>query len=576
MANALKEFSRVAETSISTGTGAMTLAGALSGWRTFDSVLSNNQTVVVITVMGSDWEVALATYSTSTNSLARTQVYASTNSGSAVNWGGGTKTISILHPGFSDLDDAGRAALLEVMLSVSEVTVASASTCDILGAASPRVAISGTTTITSFGTGANKIRFVRFAGALTLTHNGTSLILPGAANIPTAAGDTCIVVSDGSSNARVIDYQRASGLPVIGPAEATDSHFAQFDGVTGKLLKGGKAAPSGTVVGTSDAQVLTNKTLNAASNTISNLATSMFAASVVDTDGTLAANSDTRLASQKAVKTYVDGIVAANDAMVFKGVIDCSSNPNYPAADRGHTYRVSVAGKIGGGSGLNVEVGDILLCQTDSTSAGNHATVGSAWSVIQTNLDGAVIGPASVTDGHVAQFDGTTGKLLKGGKAAPSGDFVGTSDSQTLTNKTLDAAVALATPAAHTDSTLLATMAALANRVRSAAGVTVADDEAGTPLITIPTGVYGVLKVLSGTSLHGAEFDIDTIGSYAMVSTPRMASTVENGGIGNASPGSGTDGKVTFYLNGSTGVVSVSNRSGGTQTFGAIFMRTGG
>lgn len=95
--------------------------------------------------------------------------------------------------------------------SNAEVTVASASTCDILGAASALVAISGTTTITSLGTGTNRVRFVRFSGILTLTHNPTSLILPTGANITTAAGDTMIVESDGSSNVRVLVYQRADG-----------------------------------------------------------------------------------------------------------------------------------------------------------------------------------------------------------------------------------------------------------------------------------------------------------------------------------------------------------------------------
>lgn len=120
-----------------------------------------------------------------------------------------------------------------------------------------------------------------------------------------------------------------------------------------------------------------------------------------------------------ANKTYVDGIIAAQDAMVFKGVIDCSANPNYPAADRGATYRVSVAGKIGGGSGPNVEAGDLLVCLTDGTLAGAHGSVGANWSIAQTNLDGAVIGPASVTDGHAALFDGATGKLLKSAGFAP-------------------------------------------------------------------------------------------------------------------------------------------------------------
>lgn len=98
------------------------------------------------------------------------------------------------------------------LLGVPAQTVASATTCNILGANTPAVSISGTTTITSLGTGTNKVRFVTFTGALTLTHNGTSLILPGAANITTAAGDTCIIVSDGSSNARVYAYQAATAL----------------------------------------------------------------------------------------------------------------------------------------------------------------------------------------------------------------------------------------------------------------------------------------------------------------------------------------------------------------------------
>lgn len=80
-------------------------------------------------------------------------------------------------------------------------------------AASPNVRITGTTTITSFGTSAAGVfREVRMAGALTLTHNGTSLILPGAANIVTAAGDTLRALSLGSGNWVITSYMRAAGL----------------------------------------------------------------------------------------------------------------------------------------------------------------------------------------------------------------------------------------------------------------------------------------------------------------------------------------------------------------------------
>lgn len=113
--------------------------------------------------------------------------------------------------------------------------------------------------------------------------------------------------------------------------------------------------------------------------------------SVIDTDGTLAANSDLKLAPQKAVKTYVDGKIAAlADVVIIKGGIDCSANPNYPAADRGDAYKVTVAGKIGGGSGPNVQVNDTLICYVDGSTAGNHATVGANWIILQTNVDGAL------------------------------------------------------------------------------------------------------------------------------------------------------------------------------------------
>lgn len=131
---------------------------------------------------------------------------------------------------------------------------------------------------------------------------------------------------------------------------------------------------------------------------------------------TLTARGDAYFLKKKNTNTWtampLKTSAGATDAMVFKGVIDCSANPNYPAADAGDTYRVSVAGKIGGGSGPNVEVGDLLLCLTDSTSAGTHAAVGANWSITQANVDGAVTGPASAVSGNVASFSGTSGKII--------------------------------------------------------------------------------------------------------------------------------------------------------------------
>lgn len=118
-------------------------------------------------------------------------------------------------------------------------------------------------------------------------------------------------------------------------------------------------------------------------------------------------------AQDAATKNYVDTKFGAVDAVIFKGAIDASTNPNYPAADAGHLYRISVAGKIGGASGINVEVGDTILCVVDGSVAGNQATVGANWVIEQANIDGAVVGPTSATADAIALYNGTSGKLIK-------------------------------------------------------------------------------------------------------------------------------------------------------------------
>ena len=103
------------------------------------------------------------------------------------------------------------------------VTVASAATTDIAGAAANSVIISGTTTITGLGTiAAGALRHVTFSGALVLTHSATALILPGAANITTAANDCAEFLSLGSGNWRCTVYTRAAAIAAPVSLSATN------------------------------------------------------------------------------------------------------------------------------------------------------------------------------------------------------------------------------------------------------------------------------------------------------------------------------------------------------------------
>lgn len=104
-------------------------------------------------------------------------------------------------------------------------------------------------------------------------------------------------------------------------------------------------------------------------------------------------------------KSETDARFENFDALVRKGAIDCSTNPNYPAANAGHVYVVSVAGKIGGASGPNVEAGDFLICNVDNSATGTQAAVGSNWTIGQVNVDFSAYGRqiAALADASAAR-----------------------------------------------------------------------------------------------------------------------------------------------------------------------------
>ena len=94
--------------------------------------------------------------------------------------------------------------------------IPSAALTDIASAAGNYVVVTGTTTITALGTAqAGAFRLVKFSGALTLTYNATSLVLPGAANIITTAGDVAGFVSEGSGNWTCVFYTKTDGTAVV-------------------------------------------------------------------------------------------------------------------------------------------------------------------------------------------------------------------------------------------------------------------------------------------------------------------------------------------------------------------------
>lgn len=137
----------------------------------------------------------------------------------------------------------------------AKADVASAGTIDLDAAASDLIEITGTTTITAITLAAGMHRIVRFQGALTLTH-GSSLVLPGAANITTAAGDFAIFRGYAAGVVRCVAYTKASGVTVVAAGGTGNSSATAYAVLCGGTTSTG-ALQSIASVGTSG-QVLTS------------------------------------------------------------------------------------------------------------------------------------------------------------------------------------------------------------------------------------------------------------------------------------------------------------------------------
>ena len=95
---------RVKETTTTTGTGAVTLAGAVSGFQSF-AVVGNANTTYYTIVLGSQWEVGIGTYTASGTTLSRDTVLESSNANALVPFAAGIKDVFVTYPADKAISD---------------------------------------------------------------------------------------------------------------------------------------------------------------------------------------------------------------------------------------------------------------------------------------------------------------------------------------------------------------------------------------------------------------------------------------------------------------------------------------
>ena len=169
---------RVKETTTTTGTGTVTLLGAVSGFEAFSAIGNTNTTYYAIVHQSADeWEVGIGTYTASGTTLARTTVLSSTNSDAAVDFAAGTKDVFVTYPADKAVYVSASPAFIDVSVGGSLTGVSatftnhvSANTLAVVGATSIGGALSGVSATFSNHVSVNTL------GVVGITSIGGSLV----------------------------------------------------------------------------------------------------------------------------------------------------------------------------------------------------------------------------------------------------------------------------------------------------------------------------------------------------------------------------------------------------------------
>ena len=352
---------RVKETTTTSGTGTYTLGGAITGFETFTVNLSDGDTTYYACTDNTDFEVGLGTFTASGTTLARTTILASSNSGSAVDWAAGTRTIFCTLPAAKAvfLDASGNTTISgsvtadSFVIGNANINENDLESIDDVTAGTISASKAAVVDVNKDITGFRNVTLTGELDAATLDISGNAdidgTLEADAMTLNGVAITTTATLSTGISNGNVL----------VADSTVSDDDFLRINGTSVEGRSASEVASDIGAIAADSTTTLTNKTIDVDNNTISNIEVDNLKSGVLDTDLSTVSASDDTLASAKAIKTYVDAQVTAQD-LDFQG-------------DTGGALNIDLDSEvldIAGGTGIDTSgSGNTLTVAIDSTVA---------------------------------------------------------------------------------------------------------------------------------------------------------------------------------------------------------------